>query len=74
MHDADAVIAKNDNVRLAKYGLIAPISSNRLKTISGKSVEYKDHCHLNLLLYKLIVMTINMKVILLDLRQKEKVN
>ena len=74
MHDADAVIAKNDNVRLANYGLIAPISSIRLETISGKSIEYKDYCHPNLLLYKLIVMTINLKVVLLDLRQKEIVN
>ena len=59
MDDGDAIIAKNDNVRLVNYGVLALFNSDGLSTISGKLVEYVDHCHPNLLMYKLLISTEN---------------
>ena len=40
------------NVRLVKYGVMLLFSSIKLETISGKTIEYIDFCHLNLIWYK----------------------
>ena len=51
------IIANDANVRLVKCGLMAPFSSIKLETISVKTIEYIDHCHPNLLMYKLLTST-----------------
>ena len=48
------IISNDANVRLLNYGVMALFSSIRLETISGKTIEYIDHCHPNLLICKLI--------------------
>ena len=48
------IIANNANVRLVNYGVLALLISIKLETICGKSVEYIDHCHPNLLMYNLL--------------------
>ena len=55
--NSGGVIANDAIIRLVNYGVKEIFSSVRLETISGKTIEYIDHCHLNLLMYKLLTST-----------------
>ena len=44
----------NANIRLYNYGMMALFSSVKLETNGGRTIEYKDHCHPNLLMYMLL--------------------
>ena len=52
--DAGGVFANDANIRLVNYGMMAMFSSVKLKTSGGRTIEYIDHCHPNLLMYKLL--------------------
>ena len=51
---AGGVFANNANIRLVNYGMMELFSSIKLKTSGGRTIEYIDHCHPNLLMYKLL--------------------
>ena len=55
--NAGSVFANNDNIRLVNCGMMALISTVKLETSGGRTIEYIDHCHPNLLIYKLITST-----------------
>ena len=55
--DAGGVFANNANIRLANYGMMVLFSSVKLETSGGRTIEYIDHCHPNLLMYKLLIST-----------------
>ena len=55
--DAGGVFANDANKRLVKYGMMALFSSIKLETSGGRTIEYIDHCHPNLLMYKLSTST-----------------
>ena len=55
--DAGGVFANNANFRLVSYGMMALFSSVKLETSGGRTIEYIDHCHPNLLMYKLLTST-----------------
>ena len=55
--DAGGVFANDANIRLVNYGMMALFSSNKLETSGGRTIEYIDHCHPNLLMYKLLTST-----------------
>ena len=55
--DAGDVFTNDDNIRLVKYGMMALFSSVKLETSGGKAIKYIDHCHPNLLMYKLLTST-----------------
>ena len=55
--DAGGVFANNTNIRLANCGMMALFSSVKLETGGGRTIEYIDHCHPNLLMYKLLTST-----------------
>ena len=55
--NAGGVFANNANIRLVNYSMMALFSSVKLETSSGRTIEYIDHCHLNLLMYKLLTST-----------------
>ena len=55
--DAGGVFANDANIRLGNYGMMALFSSIKLETIGGRTIEYIDHCHPNLLMYKLLTST-----------------
>ena len=57
LDDAGGVIAKNANIRLVNYGMMALFSTVKLETSGGRSIEYIDHCHPNLLMYMLLTST-----------------
>ena len=48
------VFANHANIRLVHYGMMALFSSIKLETSGGRTIEYIDHCHPNLLMYKLL--------------------
>ena len=48
--NAVEIKANDANVRLVNYGVRILFSSISLETISGKTVEYIDHSHPNLLI------------------------
>ena len=52
--DAGGVFANKANIRLITYGMMALFSSVKLETNGGRTIEYIDHCHPNLLMYKLL--------------------
>ena len=54
LDDAGGVSANDANIRLVNYGWIALFSSVKLETGGGRTIEYVDHCHPNLLMYKLL--------------------
>ena len=56
--DAGGVFANDANIRLVNYGMIALFSSVNLETSGGRTIEYIDHCHPNLLMYKLLTSTV----------------
>ena len=55
--DAGGVFANDANVRFVNYGMMALFSSIKLETSGGRTIEYIDHCHPNLLMYKLLSST-----------------
>ena len=55
--DAGDVFANDANIRLVNYGMMALFSSIKLETSGGRIIEYIDHCHPNLLMYKLLTST-----------------
>ena len=55
--DAGGVFANDANIRLVDYGMMALFSSVKLETSGGRTIEYIDHCHPNLLMYKLLSST-----------------
>ena len=55
--NAGGVFANNANIRLVNYGMMALFSSVKLETSRGRTIEYIDHCHPNLLMYKLLTST-----------------
>ena len=52
--DADGVFANDANIRLVNYGMMALFSSIKLETSGVRTIEHIDHCHPNLLMYKLL--------------------
>ena len=57
--NAGGVFANDANIRLVYYGMMALFSSIKLETSGGRTVEYIDHCHPNLLMYKLLTSTVD---------------
>ena len=55
--NAGGVFANDANVRLVNYGMMALFSSIKLQTSGGRTIAYIDHCHPNLLMYKLLTST-----------------
>ena len=55
--DAGGVFANDANIRLVNYGMMALFSSIKLETSGGRTIEYIDHCHPNLLMYKMLTST-----------------
>ena len=55
--NAGGVFANNNNIRLVNYSMLALFCSVKLETSGGRSIEYIDHCHPNLLMYKLLTST-----------------
>ena len=55
--DAGGVFANDANIRLVNYGMMALFSSIKLETSGGRTIEYIDHCHPNLLMSKLLIST-----------------
>ena len=53
--DAGGVFANDANIRLVNYGMMALLSSIKLETSGGRTIEYIDHCHPNLLMYKFLI-------------------
>ena len=54
---AGGVFANDANIRLVNYFMMALFSSVKLETSGGRTIEYIDHCHPNLLMYKLLTST-----------------
>ena len=52
--DAGGVFANDANIRLVNCGMMALFSSVKLEISGGRTIEYIDHCHPNLLMYKLL--------------------
>ena len=57
--DGGGVFANNANIRLVNYCMMALFSSIKLETSGGRTIEYIDHCHPNLLMYKLLTSTVD---------------
>ena len=57
LDDAGGVFANDANIRLVNYGMMALFSSVKLETSGGRTIEYIDHCHPNLLMYKILTST-----------------
>ena len=55
--DAGGVFANDANIRLVNYGIMALFNSIKLETSGGRTIEYIDHCHPNLLMYRLLTST-----------------
>ena len=67
--NAGGIFANNANIRLVNYGMMAIFSSVKLETSGGRTIyrlyidhiigyiEFIDHCHPNLLMYKLLTST-----------------
>ena len=51
------VFANDAYIILVKYGMMALFSSVKLETGGGRTIEYMDHCHPILLMYKLLTST-----------------
>ena len=52
--DAGGVFANDAIIRLVNYGMMALFSSFKFETSGGRTMEYIDDCHPNLLMYKLL--------------------
>ena len=57
--DAGGVFANDANIRIVNYGMMALFRSIKLETGGGRIIEYIDHCHPNLLMYKLLTNTVD---------------
>ena len=57
--DAGGVFANDANIRLVNYGMMALFSLIKLEISGGRTIEYIDHCHPNLLIYKLLTSTVD---------------
>ena len=57
--DAGGVFANNANIRLVNYGMMALLSSVKLETSGGRTIDYIAHCHPNLLMYELLTSTVD---------------
>ena len=55
--DAGGVFANDANIRLVNYCMMALFSSIKLETSGGRTIEYIDHRHPNLLMYKFLTST-----------------
>ena len=55
--DAGGVFANDANIRLVNYGMMALFSLIKLETSGGRTIDHIDHCHPNLLMYKLLTST-----------------
>ena len=51
--NAGGVFGNNANIRVVNYGMMALFSSVKLTTSGVRTIEYIDHCHPNLSMYKL---------------------
>ena len=49
---AGGVFVNDANIRLVSYGMMALFSSIKLETSGGRTTEYIEHCHSNLLMHK----------------------
>ena len=56
-NDAGGVFANDANIRLVNYGMMALFSSIKLETSGGRTIEYIDHFHPSLIMYKLLAST-----------------
>ena len=72
--DVGGIFPNDGNIRLVNYGMMALFSSIKRETSGGRTIEYIDHCHPNLLMYKLLVPMMNMRVVLLEIKEIEIVN
>ena len=57
--DEAGVFANDANIRLVNYGMMALSSSIKLEISGGRTIEYIDHCHTNLLMFKLLTSTVD---------------
>ena len=55
--NAGGIFANNANIRLVNYGRMTLFSSVKLETSGGRTIQYIDPCHPNLLMYKLLTST-----------------
>ena len=55
--NAGGVFANNANIRSVNYGMMALFSAIKLETNGSRTIEYIDHCHPNLLMYRLLTST-----------------
>ena len=55
--DTGCVFANNANIRLVNHGIVLLFSSVKLETSGGRTLEYIDHCHPNLVMHKLLTTT-----------------
>ena len=58
-NDAGGVFANDAYIRLVNYGMMALFSSIKVETSGGRTIEYIDHCHPILLMYKLLTSTVD---------------
>ena len=56
---AGVVFSNNANIKLVNYGMMALFSSVKLEASGGRTIEYIDHCHPNLLMYKLLTINVD---------------
>ena len=57
--DAGGVVANNANIKLVNFGMMALFSSVKFETSGVRTIEYIDHCHPILLMYKLLTSTVD---------------
>ena len=55
--DAGGVFANDANIRLVNCGMMALFSSIKLESSGGRTIEFIDNCHPNLLMYNLLTST-----------------
>ena len=55
--NAGDVIANNAHIKSVNVGMKALFSSVKPETSGDRTIEYIDHCHPNLLMYKLLTST-----------------
>ena len=54
---AGGVFANDASIRKVDYDMMAIFTSAKLETSCGRTFEYIDHCHFNLLMYKILTST-----------------
>ena len=73
--NAGGVFVNNANIRLVNNGMVALLSSVKLETSGGRTIEYIDHCHPKLIVYRLLTSTDNeFQSAFLDIKVIEIVN